>query len=146
MNQLESDGTQKIVAITKVTIPKDDGPIEGTSTIEAIPNSMLYDHFENIGIAKQKPYLNLHCQNIVAANEDDNQKGKTESEKSASSMGTQCTLTTIKENDCPAPSAPPLHDITNDDPKPMYNFQRRPHEYTNRTVLRSESCAYCLKK
>lgn len=140
---LDSDVSEKIVAITKVTIPKDDGPIEATSTIEAVPNSALFDHFENIGLAKQNPNFEVNIEQINDKSDEDNEPKQ--SEKSESSTTTQCTLLTIKENELPVPSAPPLNDMIND-PKPMFNFQMRQHEFTNRTVLRSESCSHCLKK
>lgn len=126
-----------------MTIPQDDGPIEASSTIQTVPNSALYDHFENIGMAKQKSSSNVNHEHEKEKSDDDNETKNLE--KSESSATTQCTLSTIKENDVPAPSAPTLNDIIND-LKPMYNFQMRQHEFANRTVLRSESCTYCLKK
>lgn len=143
----DSDGSEKIIATTKVIIPKDDGPIEATSTIETVPNSALFDHFENIGKAKQKSNFNI---NLGQLNDNDDGgedgSGNKTSEKSESSMATQCTLTTIRENDVPVPSAPTLNDMLNDLKPQLYNFQMRQHEFANRTVLRSESCTYCLKK
>lgn len=140
----DSDSSEKIIAITKVTIPQDDGPIEASSTIQTVPNSALYDHFENINMAKQKSNSNVNIEHVKDKSDDDNDQKKSE-EKSESSTTTQCTLETIKENQIPVPSAPSLDDTTNDH-KPMFNFQMRQHEFTNRTVLRSESCTYCLKK
>lgn len=141
-SSLDSDASEKIIAITKVTIPKDDGPIEASSTIQTVPNSALYDHFENIGIAKQKSYSIVNLEHIKDKSDDDNEHKKSEESESSA---TQCTLSTIEENGMPAPSAPSLNDMMND-LKPMYNFQMRQHEFANRTVLRSESCSYCLKK
>lgn len=139
----DSDASEKVVAIAKITIPNDDGPIEASSTIQTVPNSALYDHFESIGIAKQKSISNTIIENVKDKSDDDSETKSLE--KSESSATTQCTLSTIKENDMPVPSAPSLNDLIND-LKPMYNFQMRQHEFTNRTVLRSESCTYCLKK
>lgn len=142
----ESDASEKIIAITKVTIPNDDGPIEASSTIQTVPGSTLYEHFENIGIAKQKSNASNSIENLEHVKDKSDDDNETKSlDKSESSATTQCTLATIKENDLPAPSAPTLNDIIND-LKPMYNFQMRQHEFANRTVLRSESCTYCLKK
>lgn len=139
----DSDASDKIIAITKVTIPQDNGPIEASSTIQTVPNSALYDRFENIAMAKQKSNSNVDIEHAKEKSDDDSVNKHLE--QSESSATTQCTLTTIKENDCPAPSAPSLNDIIND-LKPMYNFPTRQHEFANRTVLRSESCVYCLKK
>lgn len=133
--------SEKIIAITKLTIPTDDdGPIEVSSTIEGTPSSALFNHFGNI--AKQKPYINLERMDVKTDDDDEHKK----SEKSDSTATTHCTLTTIKETEPQVPTAPPLSDDTNSDPAPLYHFQLRQHEFTNRTVLRSESCAYCLKK
>lgn len=139
----DSDASEKIVAITKITIPQDDGPIEASSTIQTVPNSALYDHFENFGLAKQKLNSNVNLEHVKDKSDDDNEHKN--SEKSESSVASHCTLSTIKENEIPAPSAPSLNDMINE-LKPMYNFQMRQHEFNNRTVLRSESCTYCLKK
>lgn len=49
------------------------------------------------------------------------------------------------QEEYPMPSAPPLQEVTNN-PKLLLNLQGRQHEFSSRTVLRSESCAYCLKK
>lgn len=126
-----------------MTIPQDDGPIEATSTFQTVPNSALYDHFEIIAMAKQKSNSNVDIEQAKEKSDDDTDNKN--SERSESSATTQCTLSTIRENDLHAPSAPSLNDIIND-LKPMYNFQMRQHEFANRTVLRSESCTYCLKK
>lgn len=45
---IELNGSDKIVATTKVSIPQGDGPIEATSTIEAVPGPALYNHFDRI--------------------------------------------------------------------------------------------------
>lgn len=50
------------------------------------------------------------------------------------------------QQEYPLPSAPPLQEVTNNNPKLLLNLQGRQHEFSSRTVLRSESCAYCLKK
>lgn len=140
--------SERIVAITKVTLPQDDGPIEATSTIQALPNSALFDYFENIGVAKPKSDFNVQLERILKDkfNNDNHDNEHKNSDKSESSAAAQCTLSTIKEMEMPVPSAPPLLDDMTDDLKPMYNFQMRQHEFTNRTVLRSESCVHCLKK
>lgn len=55
---IDLDGSDKIVATTKVLIPQGDGPIEATSTIEAVPNSALYTQFNRIDCA-ERPYDNV---------------------------------------------------------------------------------------
>lgn len=43
------------------------------------------------------------------------------------------------------PSAPPVHEINNN-PKLLLNLQGRQHGFAVKTFLRSDQCAYCLKK
>lgn len=132
---VDLDVSEKIVAITKLTLPNDDGPIEASSTIDGIPNSAFFNRFESVEMAQPK-----------CCNDDSEHKKSEKSEKSDSSVTTQCTLATIKESELQVPTAPPLSDDMASDPSSMFDFQMRQHEFTNRTVLRSESCTHCLKK
>lgn len=125
------DGSDKIVATTKVSIPQGDGPIEATSTIEAIPDSGLYTQFNRIDAA-EKPY---DC-----VDKDEN-KMPTSPKASATPLRRSMKL----QDEYPMPSAPPLQEVTNN-PKLLLNLQGRPHEFSSRTMLKSESCSYCLKK
>lgn len=125
---LEVDGSDKIVATTKVSIPQGDGPIEATSTIEAVPTPSLYTQFNRIDA--EKPY---DCADKV-------------DKKTPDSATTTPLRRSMKlQEEYPMPSAPPLQEVTNN-PKLLLNLQGRQHEFSSRTVLRSESCAYCLKK
>lgn len=51
----------------------------------------------------------------------------------------------MMQDEYQAPTAPPLHEI-NTQPKLLLNLQGRRHEFSNRTVLRTETCAQCSKK
>lgn len=125
---IDLDGSDKIVATTKVSIPQGDGPIEATSTIEAVPNSALYTQFNRIDCA-ERPYDNV----------------KKDVKKTPEPFTTPQRRSMKLQEDYPMPSAPPLQEVTNN-PKLLLNLQGRQHEFSSRTVLRSESCAYCLKK
>lgn len=124
---IDLDGSDKIVATTKVSIPQGDGPIEATSTIEAVPNS-LYTKFDRIDTA-EKPYDNRDKEN----------------KKTPDPLITPIRHSMKLQEQYPMPSAPPMQDVTNN-PKLLLNLQGRQHEFSNRTVLLSEHCAYCLKK
>lgn len=123
------DGSDKIIATTKVSIPQGDGPIEATSKIEAVPSPGIYSHFNRIDHAEQ-PY---------------SQARKEEKKMPENVMVTPQRHSMKLQQEYPMPSAPPLQEITNN-PKLLLNLQGRQHEFSSRTVLRSESCAYCLKK
>lgn len=120
------DGSDKIVATTKVSIPQGDGPIQATSTIEAVPNQL----YPRIDVAEQ-PYEQVNRENAKKSIPDP--------------MVTPQRRSMKMQEEYPMPSAPPLQEVTNN-PKLLLNLQGRQHEFSSRTVLRSESCAYCLKK
>lgn len=123
------DGSDKIVATTKVSIPQGDGPIQATSTIEAVPNQ-LYPQFDRIDTAEQ-PYDQVNR----------------DAKKPSDPLVTPQRRSMKLQEEYPMPSAPPLQEVTNtNNPKLLLNLQGRQHEFSSRTVLRSESCAYCLKK
>lgn len=123
------DGSDKIVATTKVSIPQGDGPIEATSTIQAVPNPALYTQFDRIDHTEQ-PYAQVEKENKKLPD---------------SAMVTPQRHSMKLQQEYPMPSAPPMQEVTNN-PKLLLNLQGRQHEFSSRTVLRSESCAYCLKK
>lgn len=118
------DGSDKIVATTKVSIPQGDGPIQATSTIETVPNQM----YPRIDIT-EKPYEQAYRDTI----------------KLPDTLTTPQRRSMKLQEEYPMPSAPPLQEVANN-PKLLLNLQGRQHEFSSRTVLRSESCAYCLKK
>ncbi|XP_055301082.1 rac GTPase-activating protein 1-like [Sitodiplosis mosellana] len=127
---IELDGPEQVIANAKITIPQDDGPILATSIIETVPNSALYDKFRRID--SELP-----------------QEEVKENIELSESATTTATLTSNKrsldlQDVSPAPSAP-LQEIINN-PKFMLNLPVRQHEFNSRTILRSESCVYCLKK
>lgn len=128
---LEVDGSDKIVATTKVSIPQGDGPIEATSTIEAVPDSAFYTQFNRIDAA-EKPY-------------DRADKDENKAPESPKAYATPLRRSMKLQNEYPMPSAPPLQEVTNN-PKLLLNLQGRAHEFSSRTMLKSEACAYCLKK
>lgn len=122
---IDLDGSDKIVATTKVSIPQGDGPIQATSTIEAIPNQL----YPRIDVAEQ-PYEQVNR----------------DTKKPSDPLVTPQRRSMKLQEEYPMmPSAPPLQEVTNN-PKLLLNLQGRQHEFSSRTVLRSESCAYCLKK
>lgn len=129
---IDLDGSDQIIATAKITIPQDDGPILATSTIETVPNSALYDKFRKID------------------SELPREEVKKNVEMSESTTATTATLTPSKrsldlQEQSPVPSAPTLQEITNN-PKFLLNLPIRQHEFNSRTIIRSESCIYCLKK
>lgn len=129
------NSSEHVIATTKITIPQDDGPILASSTIETVPNSALYDKFRRID-----------SEQLL-----DEVKENSEVSESASTATATATLTPNKQEMLnmqevsPAPSAPPLQEITNN-PKFTLNIPVRQHEFNSRTILRSESCVFCLKK
>lgn len=75
-----------------------------------------------------------------------------EDKQSNGSVITLQTLSNNKENESPISKSPELI-ITSLEPKNpkngigfMLTYQTRSHDFSTRTVLRLESCAYCLKK
>lgn len=119
---IDLDGSDKIVATTKVSIPQGDGPIQATSTIETVPSQL----YPRIDVAEQ-PY-----EQVAKKSTPD-------------PMVTPQRRSMKLQEEYPMPSAPPLQEVTNN-PKLLLNLQGRQHEFSSRTVLRSESCAHCLKK
>uniref|UniRef100_A0A336MEN9 CSON010901 protein n=1 Tax=Culicoides sonorensis TaxID=179676 RepID=A0A336MEN9_CULSO len=110
---IEIQGTEKIIAHAKVTVPQGDGPILAESVVEAIPQEE-FESNENIPTYKtprKSPF-----------------KG--------SAMKT--------------PSAPPLSEINtntnNNYQSPTINRNKGRHEYSNKTVFKSELCTYCEKR
>lgn len=130
----ELDVSEHVIATTKITIPQDDGPILATSTFETVPNSALYDKFRRID--SEAPLEEV--------------KENNELSESATTTTATATVTPNKQmlgmqEVSPTPSAPPLQEITNN-PKFTLNLSVRQHEFNSRTILRSESCVFCLKK
>lgn len=123
---IDLDGSDKIVATTKVSIPQGDGPIEATSVIEAVPNS-LYNQCDKIESAEQ-PY-----------------ERPSDKQKTDSPPATPYRRSMKLQKEYHAPSAPPMHEI-NANQKLLLNLQGKQHEFSSRTILRSESCTYCLKR
>lgn len=75
-----------------------------------------------------------------------------EDKQSNGSVTTLQTLSNNKENESPISRSPELMK-TSKEPTNLTNgigllltYQTRSHEFSTRTVLRIESCAYCLKK
>lgn len=130
---MEVDPSDKIVATTKVSIPQDDGPIEATSTIEALPNSELYNNrFEKV--------------ETVQVHQENGNYENTEIRKKRQAPATPLRRS-MKLQEEYAPSAPPLYEgNSNSNAKLLLNLQGRQHEFSNRTVLRNESCAHCSKR
>lgn len=123
--------SEQVIATAKLIIPQDNGPILATSTIETVPNSTLYDKFRRI--ESEKPH------DVMKENIELSESATT----TATLTPTKCSLD-LKDVS-PAPSAPPLEEVTNT-PKFLLNLPIRQHEFNSRTILRSESCVYCLKK
>lgn len=109
-------------------IPQGDGPIEATSTIEAVPSPAIYGQFDRIDTI-DPPYVN----------------GKENKKMPESATTTPLRHSMRLQEEYPMPSAPTLQEVSNN-PKLLLNLQGRQHEFSSRTVLRSESCAFCLKK
>lgn len=124
------DSSDKIVAITKVSIPQGDGPIEATSTIEAVPHSTQYsnDQFNKIETI-ESTYDNY----------------KTNDFDAKLPLKTPYKRPTNVQQEYHKPSAPALKEL-NTNSKLLLNLQGRQHEFTNRTILRNESCFHCAKK
>lgn len=115
---IEIQGNEKIIAHAKVTVPQGDGPILAESVVEAVPNE-----FEVENIPQVKVYHS--------------QKTPRKSPFKASVMKT--------------PSAPPLSEIhknvNNNCQTPTVNRgKERRHDYSSKTVFKSELCTYCEKK
>lgn len=127
------DSSEKIVATTKVSIPQGDGPIEATSTIEALPNT-FYNQIEKIGSAEQ-PYK---------AVENNDKYSKNEKMQNDSPPITPYRRSMKLQKDYPLPSAPPLQEI-NTNQKLLFNLQGKQHEFSSRTILRTDACSHCLK-
>lgn len=126
-NAMEIGDNDKIVATTKVSIPQGDGPIEATSTIQAIPLQ-----FEQNVLRKsdKKPEYRPNIEVI------DSEMLNRDSPKRPSMK--------LKE-EIPMPSAPTLHDI-HSNTKMTLNTQGRTHAFTSKTFVRRDTCAHCLKR
>lgn len=173
INQIDLDSPHNIVATatTTVLIPQGDGPIEAISkietipsatdtvsmsTIEAVPGSSS-DALSSSTKRGEKSPLERGKSQYQLFNIDEydnnfeNNKENLDSPRSSTSSISKCSI--ILKEDYAIPSAPPLQEIQEvpDEPKTinaklMFNLQKRQHDFSNRTVLRSESCAYCSKK
>lgn len=131
VNVIDLDSSDKIVATTKVSIPQGDGPIEATSTIEAVPNSTQYNnHFDKI-------------ETIESTYETTNNK-ENEYDGEMPMDPPYKHFTKLQQQNL-VPSAPPLHEV-NSNSKLLLNLQGRQHEFTNKTIIRNESCSHCLKR
>lgn len=138
---VEFDGSEEIIATATITIPNDDGPIEAISTIEAVPNSALYRKFKEFE-------LDLPSSENMTDKEDIVMADKVSSTTSTSGTQRDCLniQSEIEEpQKYPIPSAPPLQEIISKQ-KEILNIPVRQHEFSNRTIIRTESCSYCLKK
>lgn len=122
------DESEQIIATAKIVIPQNDGPVQATSAIEAIPNSALFDKFRKIE-SEFTPNVPMNIREDVEMSENaSTHKRSLESHKEFT-----------------VPSAPPLQEVTNS--QKLLNLPIRQHEFTSRTViLRNESCSHCLKK
>lgn len=128
---IDLNDSEKIIATTTVSIPQGDGPIEATSTLQAIP-SVLYAQVSKM--AAEKPY--------------ERGVGKENTPTSPTrtvTMGTPYRQSMKMQEQYPVPSAPPLHEI-NTQPKLLLNLQGRVHEFASRTMLRLCNCAHCGKR
>lgn len=134
MDVIDLNESEKIIATTKVTIPQGDGPIEATSTLQAVPSS-LYAQIDKATSA-ERPY----------------EYGAMGKENVPSTPAKTVTLSTPfrqsmkMQEQYPVPSAPPLQEIISTQPKLLLNLQGRLHEFSNRTILRPETCVHCAKK
>lgn len=122
-SHLEVGATDKVVATTRVSIPQNDGPIEATSTIEAIPQGRG---------------------DTTSPSSNDNANGYRERNGGLNTPSTASKKFPSKMQTF-TPSAPPLHEIQQT-PKFLINLQGRQHAFTGRTCLRSDTCTHCLKK
>lgn len=132
------DSSEKIVATTKVSIPQGDGPIEATSTIEAVPNSLQSNNnqFDRIDIIESTYETTNYRENAIEAN--------IPMEPIYKRSTKQCDVQQQQQQMPTAPPAPTPEPETN--PKLLLNLQGRQHEFINRTILRTESCFHCAKK
>lgn len=126
---MELNGSEQIVATATITIPNDDGPIEAISTIESVPNSALYNKFRKIESDNSSNVQITDIEDI---------------EMTESAMSTPQNRSMEWPEKFAMPSAPPLEEVTNI--KKILNLPVRHHEFTSRTILRSESCSHCAKK
>lgn len=142
------DGPDQLIATATITIPPDNGPIEAVSTIETVPNSALYEKFRKIDTENQPNEFSSDLQSGVESVTTTPTKHSIGS--STLSIGSKLSIDSKKtydlQNDLPKPSAPPLEEITNNNQNFLLNLPVRQHEFNSRTILRSESCVYCLKK
>lgn len=136
------DSSDKIVATTKVSIPQDDGPIEATSTIEAVPNSNHYNnngHFDRIDLVEstyETPNNKENEFNIpVERSYNRNFNGNNDN-----------IIENKPQSKYQRPSAPPLQEVGITNSKLLLNLQGRQHEFNNKTVLKNENCFQCQKK
>lgn len=128
---IDLNDSEKIIATTKVSIPQGDGPIEATSTLQAVP-SALYAQIDKM-TASEKHYERVGKENIPT------------SPIKTVTLTTPYRQSMKMQEEYPVPSAPPLYEI-NTQPKLLLNLQGRLHEFSNRTILRPETCAHCVKK
>ncbi|XP_031628223.1 rac GTPase-activating protein 1-like [Contarinia nasturtii] len=136
------DEPDQLIATATITIPQDNGPIEAVSKIEAVPNAALYEKFRKIDTENQ---ASENYPEIVTTTPTKQSIGSsTLSIASKLSIDSKKTFDLAK--DSPVPSAPPLEEITNRNEKLLPNIPARQHEFNSRTIIRSESCVYCLKK
>lgn len=119
---IEIQGNEKIIAHAKVTVPQGNGPILAESVVEAVPRQEV----ENVPVSVTTHY---------------SQKTPRKSPFKANVMKT--------------PSAPPLSEVyTNSNGHNNYQTptvnrttgKERRHDYSNKTVFKSELCTYCEKK
>lgn len=113
---VEIQGNEKIIAHAKVTVPQGNGPILAESVVEAVPNK-------------------LDVENVPVVTGQFSQKTPRKSPFKAAVMKT--------------PSAPPLSEIhtNNNYQTPTVNRgKERQHDYTSKSVFKSELCTYCEKK
>lgn len=116
--------SEKIVATTKISFPQDYGPIEATSTIEAVTNSVQYNQFQSI---------------VTETEEDDR--------KSENSITTSRTKILSIEEEQPLPIEQQRHETVNCfGPNMFFNFKSREHKFSSRIIFWSECCRNCSKK
>lgn len=140
VNVIDLDPSEKIVATTKVSIPG-DGPIEASSTIEAVPNSNHYynGHFDRIDCIEttyetpnnKENKFNIPIEMTYKRNFNGNNRNIIENKPQSKYQ---------------RPSAPPLQEIGVTSSKLLLNLQGRQHEFTNKTILKNDSCFQCQKK
>lgn len=141
VNVIDLDSSDKIVATTKVSIPQDDGPIEATSTIEAVPNSKHYNNHSD--------RIDLMESTYETPNNKENEFNNTPIEtpyKRQCNGNNRNIIENIPQSKYQRPSAPPFQEVGITNSKRLLNLQGRQHEYTNKTILKNESCFQCQKK